>query len=205
MGNGPGDLATRLSIAIDRLAPSPRQIGLGRRAPKATDMAPSHPGDVRERLTAEIARDVFSTLEERRRSFEQVMWQVPSLSIAAQAFLFSAAFGSNGPRYARVIVLLLGLASVLAALHLLAKHRYLESLHGQVESLCLSQLGWRQLYREELHKLLDSEGASEVGAARWRSTWIGNAVIDVQAFHVWVARLGAFAVADAYLLVRTLA
>jgi hypothetical protein len=165
----------------------------------------SDPGDVRVGLTAENAREVFSTLEDRRRSFEQVMWQVPSLSIAAQAFLFSAAFASDTPRYARVIVLLLGIAAVLAALQLLAKHRYLESLHGQVESLCLGKLGWPQLYREELHKLLQTEAASEMGAARWRRTWVGNVVIDVQAFHVWMTTLGAFAIADAYLLVRTVA
>jgi len=76
------------------------------------------------------------------------MWQVPSLSIAAQAFLFSAAFASDTPRYARVIVLLLGLAAVLAALQLLAKHRYLESLHGQVESLCLGKLGCSSTNRQ---------------------------------------------------------
>lgn len=92
------------------------------------------------------------------------MWQVPSLSIAAQAFLFSAAFASDTPRYARVIVLLLGIAAVLAALQLLAKHRYLESLHGQVESLCLGKLGWPQLYREELHKLLETDHRGRIPA-----------------------------------------
>jgi hypothetical protein len=101
--------------------------------------------------------------------------------------------------------LLLGLAAVIAALHLLAKHRYLESLHGQVESVCLRKLRWPQIYREELHLLLEEDGASEMGAARWRSTWVGKVVIDIQAFHVWVTALGAFAVADAYLLVRTIA
>ena len=155
-------------------------------------------------LTHENARDLFATLEERRRSFEQVMWQVPSLSITAQAFLFSAAFGSGAPRYARVIVLLVGLVAVLAAMHLLAKHRYLESLHGQVQALCQRELGWPPLFRERLHDLLESASAREIGAAQWRSARIRHLVVDIPAFSVWMYTLAAFALADVYFLARTI-
>jgi hypothetical protein len=155
--------------------------------------------------TPEARRAVFAVLEERRRAFEQVMWQVPSLSITAQAFLFSAAFAADTPRYVRVIVLLLGLAAVLAAMHLLAKHRYLESLHGQVEVACARGLDWPQLFREDLHALLKSESMEERGAARWRHGWRGKLVVDVPAFNVWMATLAAFALADAYLLIRAVA
>ena len=160
--------------------------------------------DAHRPVTRENARALFPILEERRRGFETVMWQVPSLSVAAQAFLFSAAFGSNTPRYARVIVAILGLVAVVAALHLLAKHRYLESLHGQVEMLCMDQLGWPQLYREQLHRLLDVAGKPPRGAAGWQDARIGRLVIHVQAFHVWMLTLAAFAIADVYLLVRAL-
>jgi hypothetical protein len=57
----------------------------------------SDTGDDDGRVTADTARELFQILEERGRAFEQVIWQVPSLSIAAQAFLFSAAFGSDPP------------------------------------------------------------------------------------------------------------
>jgi hypothetical protein len=155
-------------------------------------------------LTHENARDLFATLEERRRSFEQVMWQVPSLSITAQAFLFSAAFG-GAPRYARVTVLLVGLIAVLAAMHLLAKHRYLESLHGQVQALCQRQLGWPPLFREQLHDLLESASAPEIGAAKWRrGARIRRVVVDLPAFNVWMYTLAAFATADVYFLVRAI-
>jgi hypothetical protein len=80
-----------------------RHIGLGRRPQKTIGVGASDPGDVRDGLSDVNAREIFSMLEERRRSFEQVMWQVPSLSIAAQAFLFSAAFASGTPRYARAL------------------------------------------------------------------------------------------------------
>ena len=151
-----------------------------------------------ESLTEANARDLFATLEERRRAFEQVMWQVPSLSITAQAFLFSAAFSTGAPQYAQVIVL----AAVLAAMHLLAKHRYLESLHGQVQALCQRQLGWPPLFREQLHSLLEEARASEAGAARWNRTWLRRLVVDVPAFNVWMYTLGAFAAADLYFLAR---
>ena len=155
-----------------------------------------------ESLTETNARDLFATLEERRRAFEQVMWQVPSLSITAQAFLFSAAFSAGAPQYAQIIVLLSGLAAVLAAMHLLAKHRYLESLHGQVQALCQRQLGWPPLFREQLHSLLQNASATEAGAARWNRTWLRRLVVDVPAFNVWMYTLGAFAAADVYFLAR---
>ncbi len=155
-------------------------------------------------ITHDNARDLFATLEERRRSFEQVMWQVPSLSITAQAFLFSAAFSTGAPRYAQIIVLLVGLAAVLAAMHLLANHRYLESLHGQVQALCQRQLGWPPLFREQLHSHLEAADAVEMGAARWNRTWVRHLVVDVPAFNLWMYTLGAFAAADVYLLVRAI-
>jgi hypothetical protein len=47
-----------------------RHIGLRYRPPKDVGVGASDPGDVRDGLSAENAREVFSTLEERRRSFE---------------------------------------------------------------------------------------------------------------------------------------
>jgi hypothetical protein len=64
----------------------------------------------------------------------------------AAAFQFSAAFSTAAPQYARVIMLVVGLVAVLAAMHLLAKHRYLERLHGQVEAVCQRELGWPPMF-----------------------------------------------------------
>jgi hypothetical protein len=155
-------------------------------------------------LSRDNARDVFEALEVRRRGFEQVMWQVPSLSITAQAFLFSAAFSTAAPQYARVIMLVVGLVAVLAAMHLLAKHRYLESLHGQVEAVCQRELGWPPMFREQLHSLLAASQVAEMGAARWNRGWTRHLVVDVPAFNVWMYTLGAFAAADLYLLLRAI-
>jgi hypothetical protein len=89
-------------------------------------------------------------------------------------------------------------------MHLLAKHRYLESLHGQVQALCQRELGWPPLFREQLHSLLETAHAAEIGAARWNRTWVRRLVVDVPAFNLWMCTLGAFPAADAYLLVRTI-
>jgi hypothetical protein len=90
-------------------------------------------------------------------------------------------------------------------MHLLAKHRYLESLHGQVQALCQRKLGWPPLFREQLHSLLDAASAGEMGAARWNRTWVRHLVVNVPAFNIWMITLGCFAIADAYLFVRTVA
>jgi hypothetical protein len=54
----------------------------------------------------------FRVLEERRRAAEGVLWQLPGISLAAQAFLLSAGLSSDAEPCSRVVVGLLGIAAV---------------------------------------------------------------------------------------------
>jgi hypothetical protein len=53
-------------------------------------------------------------VEERRKAAEALLWQVPSVSIAAQAFLLGAGLDPNASGWARILVGLLGMVAMVA-------------------------------------------------------------------------------------------
>jgi hypothetical protein len=55
----------------------------------------------------------FRVIEERRRAAEGVLWQLPSISLAAQTFLLSAGLSSDAEPSSQIVVGLLGIAAVL--------------------------------------------------------------------------------------------
>ena len=65
-------------------------------------------------------------LERRRASIDQSMWQAPTLTIAAQAFLLTVLASPNLETCARVAVLLAGVVAVGGAVRSLLRQRWLE-------------------------------------------------------------------------------
>lgn len=57
--------------------------------------------------------DYFRVIEERRRAAEGVLWQLPSISLAAQTFLLSVGLNSEAKPSSQIIVGVLGIAAVL--------------------------------------------------------------------------------------------
>lgn len=57
--------------------------------------------------------DYFRVIEERRRAAEGVLWQLPSISLAAQTFLLSAGLSSEVEPSSQIVVGLLGIFAVL--------------------------------------------------------------------------------------------
>jgi hypothetical protein len=68
--------------------------------------------------------------EERRRESDKMMWQVPGLSIAAQAFLYSRAFDAATSPLAQGAIATVALAIALATIQLLMKHSYFEETYS---------------------------------------------------------------------------
>ena len=54
----------------------------------------------------------FRVIEERRRAAEGVLWQLPSISLAAQTFLLSAGLNPEAKSSSQIIVGVLGIAAV---------------------------------------------------------------------------------------------
>lgn len=57
--------------------------------------------------------DYFRVIEERRRAAEGVLWQLPSISLVAQAFLLTAGLSADAEPCSQMVVGSLGIAAVL--------------------------------------------------------------------------------------------
>ena len=96
-----------------------------------------------------VSRDAYATIAARRTQFDQLVWQVPVLSLTAQAFLFSIALSADGTRTTRIIASLLSLVMTFLSLHLMVKHRQAEVADSQ----------WLEAYEKEF--------PAPVGAPKW--------------------------------------
>ena len=68
----------------------------------------SHP-----RMTMSL-EERYKVIEERRKSAEAVLWQLPGVSLAAQAFLLGAGLSPDAKPGSRVVVGALGMRAVIA-------------------------------------------------------------------------------------------
>jgi hypothetical protein len=69
---------------------------------------------------------VYQVVAARRLQWDNLVWQVPALSLTAQAFLFTIAIGGTSSRPARIIASLLALVITLLCTTLMARHRQSE-------------------------------------------------------------------------------
>jgi hypothetical protein len=74
--------------------------------------------------------ELLQAAEGQRSSLDQMMWQVPALSLTAQSFLLQLALGATTRWPSRLLAGMLGLVAALAAIQLLLKHRFYEELHS---------------------------------------------------------------------------
>jgi len=134
--------------------------------------------------------------EQRRQTTSQMMWQVPALSIAAQAFLYTRAFDPSTSNAARVVVSLAALISALATLQLLLKHRY----HEEMYSIALDKSRANRGV-ERLHTLFPdlANESDEDRFPRWKNRfWLQRPVVRLSSVMVWAWTLWAFVLIDLF-------
>jgi hypothetical protein len=66
---------------------------------------------------------VYGAVSSRRTAFDTLMWQVPALGLAAQAFLLTIAFGTSSSDTARCVAGGLSVVVALVAIQTMLKHR----------------------------------------------------------------------------------
>ncbi len=138
--------------------------------------------------------DAFLTLLEGRRvALEQAMWQAPTLTIAAQAFLLAVLTDSQVADTARLWILVAGIAACVAAALALVRLRvrevtYSEAVGFVCEKRCLPDPRPFGLDRKEAdHKpALFDRGLRWVGGRRRFPT----------VYIFWIVALALFVVAD---------
>jgi hypothetical protein len=131
----------------------------------------------------------------------ELLWQVPALSLTAQAFLFSIALSPDGTRTTRIIASLLSLVMTFLSLHLMVKHRQAEVADSQ----------WLEAYENKF--------PAPVGASKWPMhgrSWadycnsidpnIGRlgGLSKLTGFRIWSWGLSAFGMAAIVVLLLTI-
>ncbi|MEK6327279.1 MAG: hypothetical protein AABM66_07115 [Actinomycetota bacterium] len=130
----------------------------------------------------------FRVIEERRRAAEGVLWQLPSVSLAAQAFLLSAGLSSDIEPSSQIVVGSLGIAAVLGTGLVILYQALRATIFGRWVSQTVCQpLGTEELLATERLELSHTR------------IWLIRC--GFKAFYVTcVGALLAFLVADGYVL-----
>jgi hypothetical protein len=169
-------------------------------------------------MDRETRLTVYQTVAARRESHDEMMWQVPALGLAAQAFLLTIALSADSTDLARVLSSLLGFVAAIAGVQLLLKHRFVEETLSE----------WLSRFEEDhsLPAVNDAErrqkfayggaphpwkdvGRNPLKGIRWFLVRPGRAGRPARWFtkstYVWVATLCVFATVDLFVLVFALA
>lgn len=144
------------------------------------------------------AGTVYSAISARRTAFDTMMWQVPALGLAAQAFLLTIAYGASSSNAARFVSGALSVIVALVAIQTMLKHRANE----KTDNLILKRI-------EDSNEIRISHRASPHDAPPVRGRAIGNELIygvmeKRRSVRLWVTSLCGFAVAGSVAIVLTL-
>ncbi|MFC5788932.1 hypothetical protein ACFPPE_03600 [Agromyces tardus] len=74
----------------------------------------------------EASNSVYGTVAARRLQWDNLLWQVPVLSLTAQAFLFTIALGGDTATLARLVACSLSLLVTILTVGLMGRHRQAE-------------------------------------------------------------------------------
>lgn len=141
---------------------------------------------------------VYSVVANRRTAFDTLMWQVPALGLAAQAFLLTIAYGGSSSNAARFVSGTLSIVVALVAIQTMLKHRANE----KTDNLILKRI-------EDAQGIRISPGASPHDAPAVRGKAIENELIygcfeKQKSVRLWVTSLCGFAIAGGVSIVLTL-
>ena len=143
----------------------------------------------------ELLLAVYEAVTARRNTYDSLFWEVPALSLTAQAFLMTIALGPDTARGARVIAAAVGFLMALISVQLFTKHRALERLNSQMAELCERKLGIDRVLGFAPH------GSPGEQARAWRPMrWPAS----MRSYTVWLIGLSLFGVASASILVLSL-
>jgi hypothetical protein len=81
----------------------------------------------------ELLLSVYPTIAARRMNYDTLLWQMPALSLTAQAFLLTIALDPGRPDWARALSSSLALVTSIAAL--LTMHRFRAGERGDSDRL----------------------------------------------------------------------
>lgn len=145
-------------------------------------------------LSDSTAAMIFQTAESRRYTVDMMMWQVPALSLTAQAFLLQIAYAHDSRWTSRLVAALLGLVAAAAAVQLLLKHRFHEELHSHwLEQFSLAR-NWPVLHGPKPTEAFAYRGGQHAWKAKPKL--VGWKLAKHRSPYIWAGTLSLFGVAD---------
>jgi hypothetical protein len=151
-----------------------------------------------ESVPPDVAGEVFAAVEAQRSASDQMMWQVPALSLTAQSFLLTISIGNGASTGGRVLAAALGLIAALATIQLMLKHR----LHEEELSRWLERFATEQRWTVVPHRPAGRRAYAYHGAKHDWETAAGPLarlrwkIADHRSIYVWIWTLAAFALVD---------
>ncbi len=143
---------------------------------------------------------MYAAVASRRLQFDHLVWQVPLLSLTAQAFLFTIALSGDNSPTARTISAGLSLVVTLLSITLMARHRQAELVDAHwlrdYEACVLKVEPRWQSHVKHWQARRDQQGLN--------AGWLGSLVPLLPGFMTWVIGLALFGVAGLAVLVLTL-
>ncbi|MFF5176792.1 hypothetical protein ACFY2Q_02015 [Micromonospora sp. NPDC000316] len=143
------------------------------------------PSQAEDQVSAEVLMAAYAVVGARRTSLDTMMWQVPALATAAQAFLLTTALQQGGSPAAQAVAAILGVILAALSAQLMAKHRHLEMSDSRLAERIERQLG-----------LAVRLGVPPHAAGRFR---LGNRQpwwIRLSSYRLWLLGVASFGVAD---------
>lgn len=138
---------------------------------------------------------VYNAVAARRLQWDSLLWQVPTLSLTAQAFLFTIALGADSSRTARTVSCLLSLMVTFLSVTLMARYRQGE----------LNDAHWLERFEKEngLPVAHGKQFSRDRAGEPLQAGWIGRLIPLVPGFKTWVIGLSLFGLAAILVLTLT--
>ena len=145
----------------------------------------------KDNLDSTLLASLYQAIASRRLGQDSMMWQVPALSLTAQAFLFTIALGSSALA-SRFIAAFLALVIALISMQLMAKHRHLEV----IDSKLLEEFEKKMLEHGKFYPYPFSIGPHARSKSRGEAVGIrANRFVRAPSYKIWMFGLGLFAIA----------
>jgi hypothetical protein len=126
-------------------------------------------------LEADVRAALLATYAGQFGSYTTMLWQVPALSLTAQAFLFTIALAKDVSPGARIVTGLLSVVTTAMSIYLMVSHRIHAERQGRVAEDLAKQLG--------AVRGLDKHHRGAAGV------WVG---VNRGSFALWILGLGLF-------------
>lgn len=136
---------------------------------------------------------VYQAVVARRMQWDTLLWQVPTLSLTAQAFLFTIALGTDTTRVSRTIAAVLSIVISCLSVTLMARHRQAE----------LSDAHWLEDHEAAFPEAMRVHGQNFIRRRRHVHPKDRLYVPLIPGYKTWTAGLLLFALAAIFVIVLT--